>query len=201
MNTARTSIHIVAFTFFSFGTHAAEDCPKLTRMEISGKYEAPAKTSWNHEVIPDRFIFDIEKIKRSDKSGIARTADKYAFPHAKSIARYTIDDDSRAGVVYNTAIGEVFHSKIFMKRMNGYSCMPGSSINMGIDGLPAVLTYLSSQENKKRCMWNLEVVGVRDDVQYSFHYPVNCAPPPTTQDASRMLSIMKSLMPTSAFKS
>jgi len=196
---ALNKTHILCIFSAVFSTHAlAElyDCPGKDLIEISGDYKKTTDLQWNDAVIPDMFIVDPKGIIGKSPRQIQKVAKKYAFEKPESIIGYTIDDDSRAIAVYQTPLGAMLMGKILMKRARGArSCMPGSSIQGLFLGMPTALVHARGQEDKSKCMWQVEMLDIKNSVDYTIYHPVQCAQAPTKEYSLRLLETIKGLLP------
>ncbi|MBF5003103.1 hypothetical protein [Diaphorobacter caeni] len=175
------------------------DCPGKRSLEISGQYTVPSEITWNTVEIPDAIMLDASAFKHHDQPGIASVAQKYAFQKPERIKAYFVDDESRAGVHYDTEIGQIFLVKMLHNKSKFKACVPSSAMNSRLNGLPAALDFDIAATDKSKCMWGMTVFGLHDEADYSFYKPTSCSSTANKADLNKMLEFFKTLMPKSAF--
>ncbi len=187
------NVKITIFTSFlsmlSLSAAAEGSCAGKEALEISGSYSATSAIRWRVEEVPDQFIVDLSKISKADRTGISKTAIEHKFPQLDRIIRYSVDNSSRAGVIYKTDFGEVFYLKTDYRKTGGRACLPSDSINLLINNWPASLVFAKGMEKSNRCLWNLQVFDMAGAIQHSIYRPLSCMSYPKQEDANAIVQI------------
>lgn len=176
------------------------NCPQKNLIEISGKVNIKNTLVWREVTIPDQFIVNFESLGKADVKNISDFTSKFEFTEKLPIEKITNDDDYRVGVIYKGNLGDFYYQKMFFRKKGFHSCMPSSSINIKIGDLPGALVYARAQESKSKCMWNLTVLGINDDVRHVFYMPVACEKKFNNAEVVNIISMFKEVIPSSAYK-
>ena len=170
------------------------DCTGNQPLEVAGHYQKISELAWGTEVIPKMFMVNASNVTRGDQAGISRVVEKFKLLRPEQIVRYTEDDASRAGVVYQTSIGEVVLMKTFLKRAKASSCVPGSSISGVVQGMPAIFKFVRSADGGSQCMWYLQVFDTGEAIDHVLAWPVACANGPDAAGAAKAVDAFKGLI-------
>ena len=176
------------------------NCPQKNLIEVDGAIHINKDLSWSEVTVPDAFMIDPATIGQKDLSQIDAFVKTFAFSKKYPITGFNRYDETRAGISYKTNLGEIYQLKMFHRSNRLHGCVPASSINIRINGLPGALSYVKAQNNPSRCMWNLSVFGVHDAVTYDFYMPAQCEKAIDKPAVLKMVALFQALIPDSAYQ-